>query len=679
MVRQYALVRELGKGGMGIVYEAFDTVLRRKVAIKMILDPTRATEESLERFRREAQASARFRHEGIVELYEVGRHEGKPYLVMELIEGENLEAFLRREKVPPRRMAEIVRGVALALAHAHERRVLHRDVKPVNVLLDHEGKPHLTDFGIARDEGATAQITVTGDVLGTPAYMAPEQARGSPNAQGPHTDIYALGGLLYRGLVGRPPFQATNAPALLYKVMTQEPVAPSRVNAAVHRDLETITLRCLAKEPVRRYPTAGTVAEDLRRFLEGEPILARPTGPLERAFLAAKRHRLVPVLGLVLVLSGAMGAMILERRHEATLRRNEVTRAREEAVAAVASFERTVLRYHQDTAHYDEYLQQRNAVTLILGQRALDTARLFYARAKDLGSDQDCIDAARFLYETAITVGDQALTWDDGLAATAAFRIALDVQPVDSAAQGKFARADRMSSQRGLEAQTWAQKGSAPLSAGLIGFAKTCFDHAVELDGDCAQAHFGLGNCALIRRRWDEAEREFTKAIELKPTWANVYLWRGEAAGRQGGVERALADFARSLRLDPEDPTAYSRRAQFYVERGEFMAALRDLDDAVQRMDSSRPDLQAQILDNRGALRYRCDDLVGAEADLTCALELEGVLPAVWEHRAEVRLRRHDRAGAMADLNRFLELAPPSDVNVPRARRALAELEADHD
>ncbi|MEZ0230895.1 MAG: serine/threonine-protein kinase, partial [Planctomycetota bacterium] len=205
-VGSYALGEELGRGGMGVVYRAFDTNLRRPVALKMILDASRADLEERERFEREARATAKLSHPGIVQVFDAGVHEGKPFLVMELVEGRSFETVLSgKEALTPRRVAEVVRGVAEALQHAHEHGVVHRDVKPQNVLLDREGRPRLVDFGLARDS-ATNNLTVTGSILGTPAYLAPEQARGESRGQGPAIDIYALGAVLYRALVGRPPF-----------------------------------------------------------------------------------------------------------------------------------------------------------------------------------------------------------------------------------------------------------------------------------------------------------------------------------------------------------------------------------------------------------------------------------------------------------------------------------------
>ncbi|MBL4849880.1 MAG: serine/threonine protein kinase [Planctomycetes bacterium] len=306
-----------------------DEELKRTVALKTFLDPAAISADGLARFRREAGAAGRLKDPRIVTVHEVGEHEGRPFIVMELIEGESLEAFLRRGLPPPHRAAEIVRELALALAHAHERGVIHRDVKPENVLLDGEGLPHLTDFGLAREIADTERLTASGAILGTPSYMAPEQASGSLGQHGPPCDIYGLGGLLYRSLVGRPPFVAPSLKVLIKRILFDEPTPPRKLDPSVAVDLETIALRCLNKEPARRYPDANALAEDLGRFVEGRPILARPPGRLERLGLSARRNPAasVALLALALSLAGGTGVLGVSLSREARQRRADDARA----------------------------------------------------------------------------------------------------------------------------------------------------------------------------------------------------------------------------------------------------------------------------------------------------------------------------------------------------------------
>ncbi len=302
---RYRVLGELGRGGMGVVYRAIDSALDREVAVKVILDARRAGPSAVERFGREARAVARLRHPSIVAVHEVGNDGGRPFIVMDLIRGATLEELLERGEVAPRRLAGLVRDTARALQHAHERGIVHRDVKPQNVLVDDAG-PHLTDFGLARDLDADAKLTGSGQLIGTPAYVAPEQARGEP--AGPAADVYALGGVLYRGLAGREPFEGGSLIELIRRVIHEDPEPPRRSDPSVHPDLETIALRCLEKEPERRYGDAAEVAAELTRFLDGEAIRARPIGRRERLARWARRNRALAAMSTVLgvVLAGAV-------------------------------------------------------------------------------------------------------------------------------------------------------------------------------------------------------------------------------------------------------------------------------------------------------------------------------------------------------------------------------------
>jgi tetratricopeptide (TPR) repeat protein len=442
-IGRYVVERELGRGGMGIVYRARDPELNRPVALKVVLDPARATPDALARFRLEATAAARLRHPGIVTVYEVSEHEGKPFIALELVEGESLERLLLRASMPPRRLAELVREVALALDHAHGQGVVHRDVKPENVLVDAEGRARLTDFGLARDAARPEGITATGTILGTPAYMAPEQAAGETRAQGPATDVYALGAVLYRGLVGRPPFAAPALAALIHRILHDEPVAPHELRKDVHADLETIVLRCLEKEPGRRVPSAAELARELEHYLAGEPIRSRPIGSLERVQRWTRRNRLATALGLLLVLSVAGAAVALalgsrratQRSEEAKReeRRAFVARARAEAERATAAFAAARGASH-GTFGEDEAGRRGADALLARGLDALEATAQLAALVPD---DAAAKDAAR---SAAVDLGDAALATRQWSVAASAYEKARAFGGVGAALEERLER-----------------------------------------------------------------------------------------------------------------------------------------------------------------------------------------------------------------------------------------------
>jgi serine/threonine-protein kinase len=379
----YDVTGELGRGGVGVVYRARHLRLNRPVALKMLLAGACASRAERQRLSREAELVAELRHPNIVQVYDVGDLDGRPYFTMELVEGGSLDRKLAGQPLPAREAASLLAVLAQAIEAAHRAGIVHRDLKPSNVLLTADDTPKISDFGLGRHLGIGPALTQSGVPLGTPSYMAPEQAQGKSRETGPAADLYALGAILYELLTGRPPFRAESAAATVQLVLSEDPVPPSRLNPHVPRDLETICLKCLHKDARRRYATAAALADDLNRFLRDQPIAARRVGRLERALRWLRRNptaaALIVTAALLIGLAGAAGLRERELavRQRADLawwsdRLASVHRLQEEARFAEA---RAILREADPgAAHLQSQIEQARAI-LDLAER-LDAVRL---------------------------------------------------------------------------------------------------------------------------------------------------------------------------------------------------------------------------------------------------------------------------------------------------------------
>ncbi len=371
----YEITRELARGGMGVVYQARQVSLNRPVALKMILAGQLANETDVRRFYTEAEAAAKLDHPGVVPIFEVGQHEGQHYFSMGFVEGQSLSRHAAEGPLPAREAADLIRRVSEAIEYAHQRGVIHRDLKPANILLDKNGNPRVTDFGLAKKLEGDSGLTGSGQIMGTPSYMSPEQAGGKRGEVGPAADVYAMGATLYALVTGRPPFQAASPMDTLLQVLGQEAAPVRQLNPAVPRDLETICLRCLEKEPRKRYASAEALAGDLARYLSGEPIMARPVGTVERSVKWVRRWPVIAALiGLVAVVTAlgiggvlwqwrtaVLARAFAEQETERAKAQTELAKERlEDAVRARAEEEKQTLLAEQRLYDVQMNQAQRN-------------------------------------------------------------------------------------------------------------------------------------------------------------------------------------------------------------------------------------------------------------------------------------------------------------------------------
>jgi tetratricopeptide (TPR) repeat protein len=545
-VAGYRILEKLGQGGMGVVYKAQQLGLDRLVALKMMLRTgDDAGSHELARFRSEAEVVARLQHPNIVQIYDIGELDGRPYFAMELVEGGSLAQKLQGATLPTREAGQLVATLARAVQVAHQRDIIHRDLKPANVLLTADGTPKIADFGLAKRLDLPSGQTVSGAVMGTPQYMAPEQASGKSHKIGPAADVYALGAVLYDVLTGHPPFQGDTPYDTLSQVISREPLPPSRVQPKVSRDLETICLKCLEKEPRRRYASALALATDLECFLAGEPIRARRASVWERGVKWARRRPAVAALtGLLtaVVAAGALGLVLMVFWHVRTLN-DEVARAQAEEKAT------------------QEKLQAQERAT----QEKLQEAR----RREELA-------AQRAESETLLQRGRAALReqrWPDAKVAVSSAQTRLANEP---ALQPLREEARRLQEEvrhwedaaRALERLRQLKKagGEVLFQLTLLPYFNRRADPArSEKWAREALAGFGIEVATATPPDLPDKLSARQKGQILEACY-ELLLLQAEAAAQQGAADRALAVLKRASQLRPPTPAYHLRRAR-YLER----------------------------------------------------------------------------------------------------------------
>ncbi|MDC3378684.1 protein kinase [Planctomycetota bacterium] len=653
----YEIVEELGRGGMGVVLKGYDPRLRRYVAIKRIKGEVGV--EDLLRFQREAELTAKLRHPNIAAVHEVvSEGEDAPYLVMDFVEGSTLASMCRGNDLTGRQVAEIMAGISQAIAAAHAQGVVHRDLKPHNVVVSPDGTPMVLDFGLARRvEDESVALTMTGDVLGTPVYMAPEQARGQADV-GPLADVYGLGAVMFECLTGQPPFGGGTVFEVLQAVTADEPPRPRSIRPRVHVDLETICLTCLEKDPASRYPSAQALEEDLRRFLRGEPIEARPVGRAVRLWRLARRRpwALASVLALaVLTGLGGWGSERLGHQEEVAglHARGLVLKSQGDLNGALAAFgEALVLEPHDP-----ELLHARGSTYRSLGELGLarqDFDRAIHLRpmvagpyvdrglvCKDRGDWEGAeadwtraillapedADALRLRGSVRLDLG----RFDEALAdAGEASRLAPDshlvlllrsrVRRQTADLSGALADASRAIALAPTYGPCFGARAGARLGLNDLDGAESDARTCVALAPDNPGGYVSLGRTLEARGDRLGALRCYDEGLALVPNAVTLLARRGLVRGRLGDLEGGLADAREVARLSPNSHEGYAVQGLLLAADGDFAAAEQAFAEVVRR----RP-TDAEMLTARGYARQRLGKLEGALADYQASLDLDPI------------------------------------------------------
>jgi serine/threonine-protein kinase len=648
----YQIVAELGRGGMGVVYQARQCSLKRLVALKMILAGLHADPRARLRFRREAEAVARLQHPNIVQIYEVGEYDGRPFLSLECLEGGSLLRKVAGTAQPEREAARLVETLARAVHYTHQRGILHRDLKPTNVLLTADGTPKVADFGLAKVLDADPGLTRSEALLGTPSYMAPEQAAGATKV-GASADVYSLGAILYELLTGRAPFQGATPLSTLEQVRTREPVPPRRWRPSLSPDLETISLTCLEKEPGKRYPSAEALADDLARFLDGQPIQARPVPLWERWGRCARRR---PALAAWGVVAAALVCLLL----------------------TAGSYFRAAdrLARHRAEEKYQQFARRRDEA-LLYGLLAPDEGALFLGAEASANSGTAESAAREALALAGVGLGAEKAV-DPGFPAPRRAEVAADCyalllvlasvrgqQPLPGeGGKGRYQEALRIldrARQLGFQTRAYHLRRAHFLQRlGELGEARKARERAASLPPEGPLDHFLVGEEQYRRGDWERAMNSLNRALGLQPAhfWARFFLAVCHLKGRHW--EAAKAGLNACLGQQPDFVWAYLFRSI----ANEKLQALPEAEADFQKALQLEPNEDARyvLFLSRGVLHFNQRELGRAAADFREARALKPGQYNAYLNLAQVYLAQGRFEEAADQVRAARRLRPPAQV-----------------